>query len=153
MPLDFFVLYAAGAGLLGSPAQGNYAAANACLDALAHHRWAHGLPALSIDWGAFSEVGLAAAQDNRGARLDSRGMRSLTPAEGLTVLERLLASSEPQVGGGAAEPAAVGSVQPGRRRIPDAVASVGRRAVRKRPTRWRPESAGANRKSRSGCAG
>jgi NADPH:quinone reductase-like Zn-dependent oxidoreductase/acyl carrier protein len=98
MPLDFFVLYASGAGLLGSPGQGNYAAANTFLDALAHRRRAQGLPALSIDWGAFSEVGLAAAQENRGARLASQGMRSLTPQEGLSVLERLLAGDRTQVG-------------------------------------------------------
>jgi NADPH:quinone reductase-like Zn-dependent oxidoreductase/acyl carrier protein len=89
-PLDFFVLYASAAGLLGSPGQGNYAAANTFLDALAHHRRAQGLPALSIDWGLFGEVGLSAAQENRGKRLVSRGMRSLTPAEGLSALQRLL---------------------------------------------------------------
>jgi acyl carrier protein len=97
-PLDFFVMYASAAGLLGSPGQGNYAAANAFLDALAHHRKARGLPALSIDWGAFSGVGLAAAQDNRGARLVSRGMRSLTPDEGLSALRRLLDGDHAQVG-------------------------------------------------------
>jgi polyketide synthase 12/epothilone polyketide synthase D len=89
-PLDFFVMYASAAGLMGSPGQGNYAAANTFLDALAHHRRAQGLPALSIDWGAFSDVGQAAAQENRGARFASRGIRSMTPAEGLAALERLL---------------------------------------------------------------
>ena len=96
LPLDFFVLYASAAGLFGSPGQGNYAAANAFLDALAHHRRAEGLPALSIDWGAFSEVGLAAAQANRGERLVSRGAQSMTPAEGLTALARLLESGTTQ---------------------------------------------------------
>ncbi|HTN83816.1 MAG TPA: SDR family NAD(P)-dependent oxidoreductase, partial [Sorangium sp.] len=96
--LDFFVLYASGAGLLGTPGQGNYAAANAFLDALAHHRRTQGLPSLSIDWGAFSEVGLAAAQENRGARLVSRGMRSLTTDEGLAALERLIDGGHTQVG-------------------------------------------------------
>ncbi len=95
-PLDFFVLYASGAGILGSPGQGNYASANTFLDALAHHRKALGLPGLSIDWGAFSEVGLAAAQDNRGARLSGRGLRSMTPEEGLSAFERLLASDRAQ---------------------------------------------------------
>jgi myxalamid-type polyketide synthase MxaE and MxaD/epothilone polyketide synthase C/epothilone polyketide synthase D len=97
-PLDFFVMYASVAGLLGSPGQGNYAAANTFLDALAHHRRVEGLPATSIDWGGFSEVGLAAAQDNRGARMASRGMRSLTPAEGLTALRRVLDGGRSQVG-------------------------------------------------------
>ena len=98
MPLDMFVMYSAAAGILGSPGQSNYAAANCFLDALAHHRVAQGRPALSIDWGAFAEVGLAAAQDNRAARLASRGMRSLTPREGIEALDRLLAYGSPQVG-------------------------------------------------------
>jgi len=97
-PLDFFVMYSSAAGLLGSPGQGGYAAANTFLDALAHHRRARGLPALSINWGAFSQVGLAAAQENRGARLASRGIKSLTPQEGLAALERLLGQHRPQVG-------------------------------------------------------
>ncbi|MEO5730962.1 MAG: beta-ketoacyl reductase [Byssovorax sp.] len=97
-PLHFFVMYASVAGLLGSPGQGNYAAANTFLDALAHHRRVEGLPATSIDWGGFSEVGLAVAQDNRGARMASRGMRSLTPAEGLTALRRVLDGGRSQVG-------------------------------------------------------
>ncbi|WP_158624963.1 type I polyketide synthase [Corallococcus terminator] len=97
-PLDFFVLQSSVAGLLGSAGQGNYAAANTFLDALAHQRRAEGLPALSVDWGAFSEVGLAAAQENRGVRLASRGIRSLTPTEGLDALRRLLDSDRAQVG-------------------------------------------------------
>jgi acyl transferase domain-containing protein/surfactin synthase thioesterase subunit/acyl carrier protein len=98
LPLDFFVMYSSAAGLLGSPGQANYAAANTFLDALAHHRRAMGLPALSINWGAFSEVGLAAAQSNRGARLASRGLHSITPAQGLDALQRLLASPQVQMG-------------------------------------------------------
>jgi acyl transferase domain-containing protein/NADPH:quinone reductase-like Zn-dependent oxidoreductase/acyl carrier protein/SAM-dependent methyltransferase len=96
--LDFFVLYASGAGLLGSPGQGNYAAANSFLDALAERRRAERLPALSVDWGAFSEVGLAARNDNRGTRLATLGMRSLTPKEGISVLERLLNMDNAQIG-------------------------------------------------------
>jgi epothilone polyketide synthase D len=98
LPLEFFVMYASTAGLMGSPGQGNYAAANTFLDALAHHRRSHGLAGLSIDWTAFSEVGLAAAQANRGARVSSQGMRSLKPSEGLAVLGRLLDSDRVQTG-------------------------------------------------------
>ena len=97
-PLDFFVLYSSSASLLGSPGQGNYAAANAFLDALAHERRRLGLAGLSINWGPFAEVGLAAAQQNRGERLSYRGMGSLTPALGVEVLGRLLSGEQTQVG-------------------------------------------------------
>ena len=90
IPLDFFVMYSSAAGILGSPGQGNYAAANTFLDALAHARAAEGLPAMSIQWGTFSEVGLAAAQENRGKRLESRGIDSFTPDEGTALLARLI---------------------------------------------------------------
>jgi NAD(P)-dependent dehydrogenase (short-subunit alcohol dehydrogenase family)/acyl carrier protein len=96
--LDFFVLYSSAAALLGSPGQGNYAAANAFLDALAHERARRGLVSMSIQWGAFAEVGLAAAQDNRGKRLSSRGIASFTPAEGLEALRRLFEHPRAEVG-------------------------------------------------------
>jgi acyl transferase domain-containing protein/acyl carrier protein len=96
-PLDFFVLYSGAAALLGSPGQGNYAAANAFLDALALYRRQLGLPAISITWGPFSEVGLAAAQRNRGERLSHRGLSSLTPAQGIEALARLITAAPAQV--------------------------------------------------------
>src|SRR6185295_10806230 len=90
--IERFILFSSASGLLGAPGQANYAAANAYLDALAHHRHAQGLPALSINWGPWAEVGLAAAQANRGQRLATRGVQSMTPAQGLASLEMLLAS-------------------------------------------------------------
>ncbi|EYF00540.1 Malonyl CoA-acyl carrier protein transacylase [Chondromyces apiculatus DSM 436] len=98
LDLDFFVLYSSVMSLLGSPGQGNYTAANALLDALAHRRERMGLPAMSIQWGTFSEVGLAAAQQNRGQRLSERGLSSLAPEEGLAALGRLLRRPRAQVG-------------------------------------------------------
>jgi acyl carrier protein len=84
-------------GLFGLPGQGNYAAANTFLDALAHHRRALGLPGVSIDWGPFAGVGLAAAQAIRGQRMEGRGLRSLEPDEGLLALERVLVRGAPQL--------------------------------------------------------
>jgi NADPH:quinone reductase-like Zn-dependent oxidoreductase/SAM-dependent methyltransferase len=94
--LDLFVLFSSVASLLGSPGQGNHAAANAYLDALAHHRRALGLSGLSINWGAWSEVG-AAARADRERRIQLQGIDSMTPAEGLAALESALASGRPQV--------------------------------------------------------
>jgi acyl transferase domain-containing protein/acyl carrier protein len=98
IPLDFFVMYSSVAALLGSPGQGNYAAANAFLDALAHARVAEGLPAMSIQWGAFSEVGMVAEQESRGKRLAHRGIDSFTPDEGTELLSRLLQRPQVEVG-------------------------------------------------------
>ncbi len=96
LPLDFFVLFSSAAAVLGSPGQGNYASANAFVDALAHHRRAAGLPAVAVDWGPWGEVGLAAARDDRGNRLDARGVRSLSPAQGLAALEVLMRTDAAQ---------------------------------------------------------
>jgi acyl transferase domain-containing protein/acyl carrier protein len=95
--LDYFVLFSSVASLLGNPGQGNYAAANAMLDALAQSRAAAGVPATSIAWGPWLNIGLAAAQENRGARVAAQGLYSITPSEGLAFLERVLQAPRTQV--------------------------------------------------------
>jgi acyl transferase domain-containing protein/NAD(P)-dependent dehydrogenase (short-subunit alcohol dehydrogenase family)/SAM-dependent methyltransferase/acyl carrier protein len=97
LPLDLFVLFSSVASLLGSPGQGNHAAANAFLDALAHHRRARGSPALSINWGAWSDVG-AAAERNVDEKMAFRGVERMSPRQGLLALERALHHPRAQLG-------------------------------------------------------
>ncbi|MCK6562451.1 SDR family NAD(P)-dependent oxidoreductase [candidate division KSB1 bacterium] len=97
LPLDFFVIYSSVSALLGTLAQANHASANAFLDALAHQRTALGLPAMSINWGAWSQIG-AAARHNVGDRIVTRGINSFTPQQGLQVLGMLFERPVTQVG-------------------------------------------------------
>jgi acyl transferase domain-containing protein/pimeloyl-ACP methyl ester carboxylesterase len=102
--LDVFCLFSSAAALLSPPGQSNYAAANAFMDALAHHRQALGLPGLSINWGPWENIGMAkrSVEQNQ-SRWSGGGMHTLSPALGLEALAVLLAgqasdSAVPQVG-------------------------------------------------------
>jgi acyl transferase domain-containing protein/acyl carrier protein/phospholipid N-methyltransferase len=94
-PLDFFVLFSSATALLGSLGQSNHVVANTFLDTLAHYRQSLNLPALSINWGIWSDVGAAAVRQAE-ARL--KGVESISPSQGLQTFEALLFSPFAQVG-------------------------------------------------------
>jgi len=97
--LDFFVCFSSAASLWGAAGQANYAAANAFLDALAHARRGCGRPAVSINWGPWDGLGMAAAgEDRNDNRKQALGVLGLSPAEGIKALGALLTSDRPQVG-------------------------------------------------------
>ena len=95
LPLDFFVCFSSIASLLGNSGQSNYAAANAFMDVLAQQRRRAGQPALTINWGGWSEVGLAAELVKATA---SSGMGAIAPVQGLDLLGVLMTHQAPQVG-------------------------------------------------------
>ncbi|MFI7671291.1 type I polyketide synthase [Nocardia sp. NPDC049526] len=87
LPLKAFVLFSSAAGAFGSPGQGNYAAANACLDALAVHRRASGRCGQSLAWGLWSMNGGMAAElsDVDRHRMSRSGMLPLSEEQGLAL--------------------------------------------------------------------
>jgi acyl transferase domain-containing protein/NAD(P)-dependent dehydrogenase (short-subunit alcohol dehydrogenase family)/acyl carrier protein len=98
MPLDFFLLFSAGAAVLGSPGQAGYCAANLALDAFAQARRSVGLPATSIAWGSWSDGGMAASLSQRDAdRWRERGVAPLATDDALAVLEGALLGGDASV--------------------------------------------------------
>jgi acyl carrier protein len=97
--LSAFVLFSSAAGLLGSPGQANYATANAFLDALAHHRHAHGLPATSLAWGLWeSDTGMGGRLVTGDvSRISRGGIAPLSPELGLELFDASLATGRATV--------------------------------------------------------
>lgn len=96
-PLDHFIMFSSLSSVFGHAGQGNYAAANAFLDALAWHRRASGLPALTVNWGYLGEVGYLARRAELGGRLERQGVLSFTVQEALTLLEKAIQREHVQV--------------------------------------------------------
>ena len=91
LPLDFFVMFSSISSLFGAAGQANYAAANAFLDAMAHHRRAGGRRGISINWGPWGEAGMAADSGRRDRqRWRERGITAFTNEQALGALETLM---------------------------------------------------------------
>ncbi|WP_438822078.1 SDR family NAD(P)-dependent oxidoreductase [Actinocrinis puniceicyclus] len=96
LPVARFVLFSSASGTLGTPGQGNYAAANAYLDALAQSRLACGLSATSLAWGLWEQAsGMTAHLDQSDHnRLKRGGLTPLTTEDGLSLFDTALGSAQ-----------------------------------------------------------
>ena len=101
-PLDFLVLFSSGASVAGSAGQANYAAANAFEDALAWYRQAKGQPTVSVNWGPWAEIGVAAERHITGGSY----LRPISPTDALTALDAVMRrGTGSEVGTGERHPA------------------------------------------------
>ncbi|MER7056634.1 type I polyketide synthase [Streptomyces sp. NPDC000351] len=102
LELTDFVLFSSVAGLVGNAGQANYAAGNTFLDALAAHRRAEGLPAVSLAWGMWQD-GMANDLDRADrARLARNGILPMPTDQALAALDTVLAGAgAPRPGGDA----------------------------------------------------
>lgn len=90
--IKYFILASSRTGITGAAGQTDYAAANAYLDAFAHWRVSQGLPAVSIDWNSWKNIGMAA----RSVIADS-SMPGLLPEQASDALKKALLSGETQI--------------------------------------------------------
>nr|WP_018638376.1 type I polyketide synthase [Parafrankia elaeagni] len=96
--LAAFVLFSSSAATFGSPGQGNYAAANAFLEALAHRRRAAGLPAVALGWGYWAARGAMAAHldpTELRRRMTGNGLLPISAGDGMALLDAALAGDRP----------------------------------------------------------
>ncbi|MER5874140.1 type I polyketide synthase [Streptomyces sp. NPDC002044] len=90
-----FVMFSSAAATLGSPGQANYAAANAYLDALAHHRTASGLPGISLAWGMWNTGMAGARRETDRDRLAGTGIGLINQDDGTALFDAALAAGGP----------------------------------------------------------
>jgi acyl transferase domain-containing protein/thioesterase domain-containing protein len=97
MDISQFVVFSSVAGLFGSPAQANYAAANCFLDALAAYRQAEGLPATSMAWGGWDQETslIDSLREVDRARLERSGFTLMAPEHGLEMFDFARRLGEP----------------------------------------------------------
>jgi NADPH:quinone reductase-like Zn-dependent oxidoreductase/NADP-dependent 3-hydroxy acid dehydrogenase YdfG/acyl carrier protein len=134
LDLSAFVMFSSMAGIVGNPGQGNYAAANSFLDALATHRRAQGLAGLSVAWGLWEQAsGMTQHLDDRDkARMSRVGLAPLSTLRALQLFDDAMLADRPilvaanldvaRLGAGGAVPPILRELvtRPGRRLVADA---------------------------------
>ena len=96
--LDHFVLFSSVSAIIGNARQGNYVAGNLYLDALAAYRRALGSPAIAINWGALSQLGMTATNTDVEKHLALMGMKPFSPNQALRLLAQVLRWDPVQLG-------------------------------------------------------
>ncbi|MFA1820379.1 SDR family NAD(P)-dependent oxidoreductase [Virgibacillus oceani] len=96
-PLDFFMMMSSITSEIGNIGQSNYAAANYFLNTLAHYRKSMGLPGLSICWGPWADIGMAAKDQENLGRVAERGIYALPAERCEKLIEKLLSVDAPSV--------------------------------------------------------
>ncbi|MFF2329802.1 MULTISPECIES: type I polyketide synthase [unclassified Streptomyces] len=118
--LAVFALFSSVAGVFGSGGQGNYAAANSFLDALAQHRRALGLPGTSLAWGPWQQSGgmTAGLRDTDLRRMARSGFVPLRTEEGLSLFDTAVEGQDPVLVAARLDPAATGAPEAPLSRVP-----------------------------------
>ena len=94
--IESFILFSSASSLIGAAGQANYCAANAFLDTLAQARRTQGLPAISINWGAWQNTGIANLQIEHS--LKTKGIDVIPSDEAIEILEQIIINNPVQIG-------------------------------------------------------
>jgi polyketide synthase 7 len=109
LDLSAFVMFSSMAGIVGTPGQGNYAAANSFLDALAAHRRAQGLAGLSVAWGLWEQTSAMTRHlaDRDKARMSRAGLAPLSTPQALQLFDDAMLADRPVMVAARLDPAAL----------------------------------------------
>ena len=94
--LDFFICFSSVTGMWGAAGQANHAAANCFMDAMMQARRCDGRTGVSVQWGAWGEVG-AAVRESALETLQRKGILTMTPAIGMNAFHHLISTTRAQL--------------------------------------------------------